>query len=520
MDSRLTPLPNSTMAAADSVLFSKPVEVPLPSQYQRLVHLDLKGAPLKMDFLSKLIVKLKEWGATGLLVEYEDTFPYTGDLTELALPSAYSLADLKVLQQLARDNDMEYIPVVQTFGHLEYVLKHNKFVHLREVPEFPTSICPSKEDSLLLIQELLDQVIQAHDGLKYFSIGADEVVHLGCCHKCQHRIETDLGGFGCSLYLDHVTKVLQYIRKQHPGITCIMWDDMLRTIDPKLMNDVKLGELVEPMVWNYSDDTTSFRLRFHQGMWENYSQVFKHFWIATAFKGAFGHTLYWPPSKLHVQNHLLWLQELDKTIPKTLTLRGCVLTGWQRYDHLSVLCELLPTALPCLALCLQVLLQGGYSHDVLERVSKQLGFTEPFQIEVPQHTDSLSSEEAFPSSDLYSAIQDLVIFEASPRFKDFMSQSQLHANMDPNARIATDLPMVHYSVEESATEAKSLVGQLEAIRQRARAALGYVYHTTTKEEWLELRINPILRALKMFVGGGSMDEVREEEEDEMELGKS
>ncbi|XP_038066978.1 hexosaminidase D-like [Patiria miniata] len=520
MDARVTALSNSTMAAADAILFNKPVEVPLPSQYHRLVHLDLKRAPLKMEFLTKLIVKLKEWGATGLLVEYEDTFPYTGELAELALPNAYSLADIEALQQITRDNDMEYVPLVQTFGHLEMVLKHNKFVHLREVAEFPTSICPSKEESLLLIQEMLEQVIQAHEGLKYLSIGGDEVAHVGLCHKCQHRIETDLGGYTCSLYLDHMTKVLRYMRKQHPGITCIMWDDMLRTINPKIMNDFKLGELVEPMVWNYSDDITSFRLRFHQGMWQNYAQVFKHFWIATAFKGSFGHTLYWPPVKLQVKNHLLWLQELDKEIPKTLALRGYALTGWQRYDHLSVLCELLPTGIPSLALCLQVLLQGGYSHDLLERVSKQLGFSEPFQLEFPQHIESLDPKVAFSGSDVYSAVQDLVIFESSSRFKDFMSQSQLHANTNPNASIATDLPMVHYSVEESATEAKSLSGQLDAIRQRARAALRNVYHTTTNEEWLELRINPILRALKMFVGGGSMDEVKEEDEDEMEVASS
>ena len=32
---------------------------------------------------------LHKWGATGLLVEYEDMFPYSGDLKELAAPNAY-----------------------------------------------------------------------------------------------------------------------------------------------------------------------------------------------------------------------------------------------------------------------------------------------------------------------------------------------------------------------------------------------------------------------------------------------
>ena len=63
----------------------------------------------------------------------------------------------------------------------------------------------------------------------------------------------------------------------------------------------------------------------------------------------------------------------------------------------------------------------------------------------------------------------------------------------------------------------SLASQLDLIRKRVRVALTTVYHVITVEEWLELRINPILRALKMFVGGGSMDEVKEEDEEEMDV---
>ena len=33
---------------------------------------------------------LRQWGATGLLVEYEDMFPYDGDLRDIACQNAYS----------------------------------------------------------------------------------------------------------------------------------------------------------------------------------------------------------------------------------------------------------------------------------------------------------------------------------------------------------------------------------------------------------------------------------------------
>ena len=42
--------------------------------------------------LVQLFPLLHKWGATGLLVEYEDMFPYTGDLADLAAPNAYRLS--------------------------------------------------------------------------------------------------------------------------------------------------------------------------------------------------------------------------------------------------------------------------------------------------------------------------------------------------------------------------------------------------------------------------------------------
>ena len=41
-----------------------------------------------------------------------------------------------------------------------------------------------------------------------------------------------------------------------------------------------------------------------------------------------------------------------------LSFRGLVLTGWSRYDHFAVLCELLPVALPSLIVNLVIVTQG------------------------------------------------------------------------------------------------------------------------------------------------------------------
>lgn len=54
-----------------------------------------------------------------------------------------------------------------------------------------------------------------------------------------------------------------------------------------------------------------------------------------------------------------------------------------RYDHYATMCELLPTAIPSLALCLKVWLHG-YSEQVHIQVAKSLGYIDhPFHI-IPQ----------------------------------------------------------------------------------------------------------------------------------------
>ena len=48
-----------------------------------------------------------------------------------------------------------------------------------------------------------------------------------------------------------------------------------------------------------------------------------------------------------------------------LSFRGLVLTGWSRYDHFAVLCELLPVALPSLILNLVIVTQGKEINTII-----------------------------------------------------------------------------------------------------------------------------------------------------------
>jgi len=60
---------------------------------------------------------------------------------------------------------------------------------------------------------------------------------------------------------------------------------------------------------------------------------------------------------------------------------GTVLTGWQRYDHFSSLCELLPVSLPSLAVCLVTLQHGGLPAAQLSSINHMLGCAPDGQIQ-------------------------------------------------------------------------------------------------------------------------------------------
>ena len=139
--------------------------------HHRVVHLDLKGAPPKLSYLHELFPLLREAGATAILLEYEDMFPFWGNLRNISAKNAYSQRDVQNLQKWATQNDLLIIPLVQTFGHLEFVLKLDEFKELREVPIYPQSICPSQDKSWTLIKEMIDQVSYRSETLRGEKVG-------------------------------------------------------------------------------------------------------------------------------------------------------------------------------------------------------------------------------------------------------------------------------------------------------------------------------------------------------------
>ncbi len=198
----------------------------------RGVHLDLKGCMPRFDYLLDWIRTLASFKINYLLVEYEDKFPYTSH-PDVVAPQALTRDQLQTMLTVARDNYIEVVPLVQCLGHMEFVLKHDRYAPLREAGhEF--MLCPLEPGAMPLFQELAGEVIEAHPDSRYFHLGADETWALGQCPKCAEYAARESR---FSLYVNYVREACRFVSGM--GKRPIIWDDMVWREDrPELIREI------------------------------------------------------------------------------------------------------------------------------------------------------------------------------------------------------------------------------------------------------------------------------------------
>ncbi|XP_064531763.1 hexosaminidase D isoform X2 [Pseudopipra pipra] len=454
---------------------------------RRLVHLDLKGAAPRAPYLEQVLPLFRALGATGLLLEYEDTFPYTGPLEPLRAPHAYSPAELRAVLSRARAQGLDVVPLVQSFGHMEFVLKHREFAHLREVPALPNALNPHKEESLALVKAMIDQVMALHEGLEWFHIGCDEVYYLGEGEESKQWLQQP-DNTPEKLCLAHIKAVASCVASSYPRVTPIVWDDMLRGMSEQTLADSGVPQLVQPMIWDYAADLD---VEGKVQLIEKYQRCgFSKVWFASAFKGATGVNQSLTLIGHHLKNHLEWLEVASRTPPDVL--EGIALTGWQRYDHFSVLCELLPVAIPSLAVCLQALKNGGYSEKVKENVEELLGMS---NLEIDTYMST--SLGTFPGSNILTLVTQ-VSFHLKSSVDELLERNRYVTGwFSPYHRKRKIIhPIIMHLFQPDAV---SLLSKWNAVVQDLQAAMEQVFPQCAIEEWMEENVHPSLQKLQQVV---------------------
>ena len=147
---------------------------------ERLVHIDLKGAPMKPSYLEELFPKISEWGATGIIIEYEETFPFSGDFENIKSKQfTYSVEDIRRINIAAATSNLTVIPYISLFDDLDFLLRDQSFKRYREMSHFSEMISPLHEGSELIAAELAQQVAELHPNSRFIHIGAREPEMLG-----------------------------------------------------------------------------------------------------------------------------------------------------------------------------------------------------------------------------------------------------------------------------------------------------------------------------------------------------
>jgi len=290
----------------------------------RGIHLDCKGAPLPIDVLLGEIERMAQWGINLLLIEYEDAFPYQFD-PQIRSPNAYTPEQVAELLNKCKSLGIDVVPLVQTFGHMEFVLKHDRYAELSQTPRCPQSICPCLPEARELVLKMVDELLAAHPDCRWLHLGGDEVWDLGEGTRSRQRAE-QIGKDG--LYLEHMMPIVDHVAAR--GVRPILWDDMMRKWPMQQLE--QLAPKVDLMVWSYRADPFA---RIGEEVLERFSQAGLRLWSAAAFKGADGAAADLPDHRVRAANldtWARWTAEHD--------WQGMVATGWSRYNGLATYCDL------------------------------------------------------------------------------------------------------------------------------------------------------------------------------------
>ena len=214
-----------------------------PAMGMRGFHINFGGLRhMGCEQSLKVLEGMRRWNLNTVLIEYAERFPY-GQHGRISSVDSLTREQVSALVGRARELGIQVIPLQQCLGHVEHVLSHDEYAHLREEEEKRDQWCPLNEGAFDLFRELVDDVIEAHPGLEMIHLGGDETRRLGECPRCaDFAREKGKGG----LYLEFVKRAIQHVLDR--GLTPIVWDDMICHY-PEILDELP-RELVI-MYWEY-----------------------------------------------------------------------------------------------------------------------------------------------------------------------------------------------------------------------------------------------------------------------------
>lgn len=185
-----------------------------------ILHLDFNSIQMRKDAVIGHLRTAAAAGYTAVLWEVEDKIRWE-TCPECVHPEAFSKREFRTILEEADRLGLEPIPLLQTFGHAEYILRREKYRAWRENPEIPTCYCVSKPEVRVFLKKFIAEYLELFGGrVREFHLGGDEARQFGTCPVCSKRNRFEL-------YNEHLNEVADILRAR--GVRAAIWCDMMLT---------------------------------------------------------------------------------------------------------------------------------------------------------------------------------------------------------------------------------------------------------------------------------------------------
>ncbi len=292
----------------------------------RGIHLDFKGLPPTPKRLLELIEIVALARYNVIIVEWEDMFPWNFDKS-FRSPHCYSPGQIRRFREKAEEFGIGIIPLVQSIGHMENVLRHPKYRHLRELPHDSFCLNPMAKDSARLVQGIIDDVLELLPDARYFHLGGDEAWSLG---KGQGSGQFVARHGKAELYLKYMEPFLENLRSC--GIRPMLWHDMMIEWDEENLR--RIAAQADLVTWGYLGHPDNSERHYATRHIEKLHKSGVQLWAGTAYKGADGQSADIPDIPKREENAVGWMD-----IAKRYAYKGAITTGWSRYSTHRIQCE-------------------------------------------------------------------------------------------------------------------------------------------------------------------------------------
>lgn len=212
-------------------------------------HLDLRVQVMQMPALKAFARNLGAHGINTLVMEWEAAYPYEKHRV-ISNRYAYTREEVKDFVQYCTKLGIDVIPLQQSFGHVEYILRHSRYAALREDQKDYSQVNPIREDGCReLFTDLYKDLVSTHTS-RYIHIGGDETYLLGHSEESKKKVQAVGKG---RLYGDYIKMLCNTVVAL--GKIPVVWADIALKYPEALEGLPKETVFID---WNYGWDLDRF----------------------------------------------------------------------------------------------------------------------------------------------------------------------------------------------------------------------------------------------------------------------